>query len=163
MAATVSLRVFTGANAATMSGAVTGLDMVSADNALNSQANRNAFPIPAGGFSYEKWLKARVDAAPANQITNFRVWSDGDIGGGDATLWAGVTDTGATPTNADSAVATVDLATATVASKLDWDTSSVLVDVGDLTDFLVLQLEVDSGAEPGDLPTETVSYSYDEQ
>ena len=163
MAATVSLRVFTGAGAATMSAAVAGIDMISADNALNSQANRNAFPIPAGGFSFEKWLRARVDVAPANQITNFRVWSDGDIGGGDATLWAGITDTGATPTNADSSVAGTDLATRTAASKLDWDTSSVLVDVGDLSDFLVLQMEVDADAQPGDLPTETISYSFDEQ
>lgn len=162
MAATVSLRVFTGALAATMSGAVSGIDMVSADNAINSLANRNAFPIPAGGRSFEKWLKARVDVAPANQITNFRVWSDGSSPP-DATLLVGATTTGANPTNADSSVATTDISTFTSGAKFDWDTTSTLVSVGDLTRYLVLQLAIDAGAQPGNIPTESLSYSFDEQ
>lgn len=162
MTAAVSIRVFTGANAATMSGAVTGIDMVNADNALNSLANRNNFPIPAGGRSFEKWLKLHVDAAPANKISNLRAWGDGTPPA-DATMFVGTASAGATPTNAPSTVATDDLADFTSGAKLDWDVTNDLVDVGDTSDYLVLQLAIDAGAGPGNIGTETLSYSYDEQ
>lgn len=40
MAATVEWRCFTGTNGATESGAITGTDFISADNAVNSLANQ---------------------------------------------------------------------------------------------------------------------------
>lgn len=162
MAATVSLRVFTGASAATMSAAVTGIDMINADNAINSLANRNAYPVPAGGRSFEKWLKLRVESAPANQISNLRAWTDGTPPA-DATLYIGKTGTGATPTNAPSSVATADASAYTSTAKFDWDVTHALAAVGDLSDFLVLQLAIDAGAQPGNISTETLSFSYDEQ
>lgn len=162
MAATVSIRVFTGAGAATMSGAVAGMDMISADNAVNSLANRNAFPVPAGGQSFEKWLRARIDVAPANKVSNLRVWSDG-VALPDATLLVGATDTGVTPTNAPSTVAVDPLTDFISTAKFDWDVANDLVDVGDLSDFLVLQLAIAADAEPGNIPTTAMSYSYDEQ
>lgn len=162
MAATVTLRVFTGTNAGTMSGAVSGIDLINADNTTNSLANRNAFPIPAGGRSYEKWIKARVDAAPANQITNFRAWSSGSTIP-DATLYIGATASGATPTNATSTVATNDIADYTSGSRFNWDTASTLVNIGDLSRYLVLQLAIDAAHGPGNVPTQTVSFAFDEQ
>ena len=71
MAASVSIRVCTGANAGTESAAVSGIDFLSADNATNSTANRQANPITAGNKSYEKWLRAEVDTAPDNAVDNF--------------------------------------------------------------------------------------------
>jgi hypothetical protein len=51
MAATVTIRVYTGASAGTESSAVSGIDLISADNATNSLANRQANPITAGDRS----------------------------------------------------------------------------------------------------------------
>ena len=68
MAASVSIRVCYGANAGTESAAVSGIDLISADNATNSTANRAAYPITAGESSYEKYIRAEVDTAPDNAV-----------------------------------------------------------------------------------------------
>ena len=79
MAASLSVRVYTGSAAGTESAVVTGIDLESADNATNTLANRQANPINVGGQSYEKWLKLKLDTAPANGVTNFKIWGDGDL------------------------------------------------------------------------------------
>ena len=97
MAATLSVRVYTGSAAGTESGAVTGIDFESADNATNSLANRQANPINVGAQSYEKWLKLKVDTAPANGVTAFKIWGDGAVQTSTTLFWTGQRITGATP------------------------------------------------------------------
>lgn len=160
MAATVTIRVYTSTNAATMSSAVTGIDFISDDNATNSLANRTANPITAGNRSYEKWLKARVDAAPDNSVSNFKFWTDGTVQT-ETTLYVGTTATGATPVSTSSSVATTDATTYTSGSKLTWHSGS-LTGIGDATDYLVLQLSTTASAAAGNWTQETLSYSYDE-
>ena len=164
MAASITIRVCTGAGAAAMSGAQTGIDFISADNATNSLANRlaNLLTIPAIGYTYsfEKWVRARVDAAPDNGVLNFRVWTDGTVQAG-LTLFTGVTSTGQTPVNTASSHATVDGTTYVEGSKLDWHLTT-MTNVGDLTDFLVLQYRVGSGAAAGNAQQEYIYYQYDE-
>lgn len=159
MTATVSIRVYTGTNAGTQSGAQTGIDFISADNATNSSGNRTSNPIVAGNNSYEKWLKARVDAAPDNSVGNFKFWTDGGVAA-NTTLYAGVTATGATPTASNSSVATTDATTYVSGSKLTWH-AGTLTTIGDLTDYLVLQLRTSASATQGNW-SETLNYSYDE-
>lgn len=161
MVATLTLRKYTGTNAATESSAVTGVDLSSADNALNSLANRQANPITVGTNSYESWLKLKIDVAPANAVTNFKIWGDGAVASNTTLMWIGERTTGATPTAATSTVATTNFNTCTSSAKCTWDTDSYS-DVGDTTKYVVFQLQVGSGAAPGNWPTETVSYSYDE-
>lgn len=160
MAATVSIRVFTGTNAGTMSNPVTGIDFSSDDSAENSLAHRQANPITVGGRSYEKWIKARVDVAPDNYVENFRIWGDGSVQA-NTHLYYGFTATGQTPTDNDSTVATIDFTTATPGSEATWHAGQ-LVNVGDMTQYLVFQLDVDAGASPGNWQQETINYSYDE-
>jgi len=160
MAATITIRVNTSTNAGTQSGAVTGIDFVSADNALNTLGNRTSNPITAGNNSYEKWLTARVDVAPDNGVTNFKFWTDGSVDS-NTTLYVGTTATGATPTASASSVATTDATTYTSGSKLTWDSASYTT-VSDTTDFLVLQLQTTGSASAGDWTQETLYYSYDE-
>lgn len=160
MAATISIRVYTGTTAATESAAVTGIDFVSADNATNSLGNRQANPINAGANSFEKWLKAKVDAAPDNKVENWKFWTDGAMPT-NTTLYAGTATSGATPTDANSTVATVDAATYTSGAKLTWDTAA-LTTLNAVTKYLVLQLRVASNAAPGNWGSETLNYSYDE-
>jgi hypothetical protein len=160
MVAALSLRVRTGAPAGTESSAVTGIDLISADNATNSLANRQANPITVGTNSFEKYTYLKVDTAPANGVTNFKIWGDGAVAANTTLNW-GVTASYATPTAATSSVATTNFNTKTSAAKGTWDTDSYDT-IGEVTDYSVFQLVVSSGASPGNWPTETVSYSYDE-
>lgn len=160
MAATVTIRVNTGTNAATQSGAVSGIDLISADNATNSPANRSAYPITAGDKSYEKWLTARVDVAPDNYVNNFELWGDGAVQGSTA-LYVGKTNSGVTPTSADSSVATNDWTNYTSTSKFAWHATN-MTGVGSATDFAVFQLDVNADAAAGNWTQETLNYSYDE-
>jgi len=160
MAAVLSLRVRTGAGAGTESSAVTGIDLISADNATNSLANRQANPITVGTRSYEKYVYLKVDTAPANAVENFLIWGDGGVAA-NTTLYWGQTDTYTQPVNTSSSVATTNFNTITSGAKGTWDSGSYDT-IGDVTEYSVFQLDVGSGASPGNWPTETVSYSYDE-
>ena len=79
MTASLTLRVYTGSSAGTESSSVSGIDFISADNVTNSLGNRQSNPISVGANSYEKWLKLKIDTAPANGVTNFKVWGDGAV------------------------------------------------------------------------------------
>ncbi len=161
MAAGVSIRVYTGSAAGTESGAVTGIDFISADNATNSLANRQANPITVGTRSYEKWLKAKIDTAPANGVANFKWWGDGGVQTSTTLYVTGNYVTGATPTNGTSSVANANWNTYTSGNKLTWDTNSYSA-TNATTRFAVFQLEVGSDAAAGNWTQETLNYSYDE-
>ena len=161
MAATLTLRVYTGASAATQSAAVSGIDLISADNATNSLANRQANPITVGTNSYEKWLKLAIDAAPANGVTNFKIWGDGAVMTSTTLNFTGGFVTGATPTTGASTVANANFNTFTSGNKATWDSASYTA-TNSVTKYSVFQLVVDSTAGPGNWTQETISYSYDE-
>ena len=160
MAATVTIRVNTGTDAGTQSGAVSGIDLISADNATNSLANRQAYPISAGGRSFEKWITARVDVAPDNYCDNFELWGDGAVQSS-TSLYVGKTATGVTPTGSDSTVATNDWTQQTSGGKFAWHATD-LTGVGSVTDFAVFQLDVNADAAAGNWTQETINYSFDE-
>jgi len=144
-----------------MSGAVSGIDLISADNATNSAPNRAANPITAGSKSYEKWIKARVDVAPDNAVSNFKLWGDGAVQQSTA-LYVGKTDTGVTPTDSDSSVATNAWTGYTSpGSEFAWHATN-MTGVGSLTDYAVFQLDVNADADAGNWTQETINYSYDE-
>lgn len=161
MVASLSLRVQTGAPAGTESAVVTGIDLISADNATNSLANRQANPITVGTNSYEKYVKLKVDTAPANAVTNFKIWGDGAVAANTTLMWAGAVASYAQPTASTSTVATTNFNTCTSGAKCTWDSASYST-LNSTTKYSVFQLQVGSGATPGNWPTETVSYSYDE-
>jgi hypothetical protein len=156
MVASLSLRVMTGTNAGTMSAAQSGVDFVSVDNALNSSANRSAFQVAHGTNSYEKWIAVRVDAAPANYVTNFYCNPTLNLPVGVTLMW-GVADTGVTPTAATSTIAT-----SVLNERVYWDTNSYTT-IGQLTRFLVLQLQVASTVSPITIPTDLFAIGWQEQ
>lgn len=161
MAATVTIRVYTGATASTESSAQTGIDLMSADGATNSPANRAANPITASEKSYEKWIKARVDVAPDNAVSNFELWGDGTVQQS-TTLYVGKkVAPGVTPTSADSSYATNDWTQQTSGGKFAWHATN-MTGVASVTDYAVFQLDVNADAAPGNWTQETINYSYDE-
>ena len=161
MAASLSVRVYTGSGAGTESAAVTGADLISADNATNSLANRQANPITVGTNSYEKWLKLKIDTAHANGVTNFKIW------GGGATMTSTTLDftaayvTGTTPTTGTSAIANVSFDTYTAGNKATWDAASYSA-TNATTKYVVFQLQVGATAGPGNWTQQTSNYSFDE-
>lgn len=161
MVAALSVRVYTSSNAATQSSAVTGIDFISADNATNSLANRQANPITVGTRSYEKWLKLYIDTAPANGVTNFQIWGDGAVMTSTSLYFTGQYITGVTPVATTSTVANAAFTSYTSSAKAAWDTVSYSA-TGSVTKYAVFQLSVDSTAGPGNWTQETISYSYDE-
>jgi len=161
MAATITIHCFYSTNAATDGGTVTGIDLISADNATNSAANRIANPISACSYSYEKWITACVSVVPSNNVSNFQLWNDGTDVQTSTSLFVGTNATGVTPVNTDSAIATTSWDTATSDSKFSWDTASY-AGVGSTTAFAVFQLDVLTAATAGNWTQETINYSYDE-
>lgn len=168
MAATVTVNVYTGANAATESVAVTGIDFISADNATNTLGNRTANPVTVGTNSFSKSIRAKITVAPANGVTNFLFWTDGtgqtNVGlvallaqgvGGATPGTGGVTNT------ATALTAPVNAYTLTSGAKGVWDSVSY-VTVGNVTKAIILQLQPTVSAVAGNWTQETLNYSYDE-
>jgi|ERR1041385_1073893 hypothetical protein len=161
MAASLSFRVYTGASAGTESAVVTGIDLESADNATNTLGNRQANPITVGTNSYEKWLKMKVDTAPANAVTNFKIWGDGAVQTSTTLMVTGAYVTGATPTTATSTVANTTFVNFTAGNKLTFDSASYSA-TNATTKYFVFQLQVDATCGPGNWTQEIASVSYDE-
>ena len=167
MSATVTLRVYTGTDAATESASVTGIDFVSVDNATNTLSNRTTHPVVTGTNSMSKHLRLKLDTAPANSVGNIQFWTDG-TGTANVALRAilGVGAGGATPGTGDSTPSASALAddadayTFVSGSKGAWDTGSYST-INHVTKALVMQLQPNSSASPGNW-SETLSYSYDE-
>ncbi len=161
MVASLSLRVYTAAGAVTESSAQTGADLISADNATNSLGNRTTNPVTVGTNSYEKWLKLKIDTAPANGVTNFKLWGDGTVQTSTTLMFTAAYSTGATPTNAASSVANTTFTNFTSGNKATWDAATYSA-TNATTKYAVFQLQVASDAAPGNWTQETVNYSYDE-
>jgi len=161
MAATLTFRVYTGSSAGTESSSVTGIDYISADNATNSLANRQANPIPVNSQSYEKWMKMKVDTAPANSVSNFQVWGDGTVMTSTTLMWTGAYTTGVTPTNAVSTIANTTFTNFTAGNKMTWDSGSYTA-TNATTKYMVSQLQVAATAGPGNWTQETISVSWTE-
>lgn len=168
MAAVVSLRVYTSTNAATESGAVTGIDFISADNATNTLGNRQANPITVGTNSFEKHLRLKIDSGIINSVGNAKFWTDGAgqanvglrgkvaIGTGGATPGTGDSTPTATTMTGD-----VDAYTYVSGAKGAWDTASYTTNTH-VTKALLLQLQPTGAASAGNWTQETFNYSYDE-
>ena len=168
MAAVLSLRVYTGTNAATESAAVTGIDFISADNATNSLGNRQANPVTVGTNSFSKHLRLKIDTAPANSVSNFKFWTDGSgqanvglraklaQGTGGATPGTGGTTPSATTLTGDA-----DAYSFTSGSKGTWDSASYSTQ-NHVTKEMQLQLQPTGAASAGNWTQETLNYSYDE-
>lgn len=149
-ATSLTLRAYTGAGAATESSSQAGVVLTDVD-ALTGGA------VAQGTLSFERWLRLRVDVAPAAGVTNFWVQNDGALPAG-VSLKFGVTDTPTTPVATASAVATMDL---TSGRRFIFDTN-VYDTVGDHTRYIVIQEVVAIGAPSGAIDTQALTFGYQE-
>jgi hypothetical protein len=168
MVATLTPRVYTGSSSATESAAVTGIDWISVDNATNTSANRASNPIPVGTNSFEKHLRLKIDTAPATSVAAFKFWMSTSavtnvalrvklaIGTGGASPGTGDSTPTATTMTSDA-----DAYGYTSGAKGDWDTASYST-INSVTKALLLQLQPNGSAAPGDIAQQTMNYQYDE-
>ena len=173
MAATVTLHVWTGADANTDGGIYESFSFLTADSAASAAADRISSPItiPSSGsaYSYEKWISACIGVAPANSVGNFKVWGSAPAQTyptGTCWLYGAVACTGGSaPVVTVSPNATADIGTATSGAKGTWDAASYAA-TGCQTAYLVMQLMVVSTAAVGNWVSGAagcvLNYSYDE-
>ena len=150
MTASLSIRVYTGLNAGTESSAQTAITLTNTDS-LGSGG------IVHGTFSYERWLRLRVDAPPVNGVTNFWLQNEGVLPA-DVTLRFGITDLPATPVNTQSTIATMEL---TPGRHFIFDTNTYTT-TGEHTRYIVLQEQALVTAASGALPQQTPSFGWSE-
>lgn len=168
MAATIKLRVCTGTNASEENVGIEdhagGIAFRSNDSADYQNPEDNPITIPSTGInrSYEKWIRFLCTVAPATQVTNFKVWGPNTQPATGLTVYWGTTATGATPTDSDSTIATIRQDTNFYSQATAINVSGTLTASGQETDFLVMQLDVESTATQGNMPQQTYNYSYDE-
>ena len=162
MAATLVLAVST-SSGPTVTDSVTGIDLISADNATNSLANRQANPITVGTNSYEKWVRLKITATPANYVQSFKVWFNSTVDASTTLNFTGAYVTYQEGTNATSTIANVAATTYTSGNKAVWDDAQYTAgQLNAYTQYLALQLAVGADAGPGNWTQQTVNYSYDE-
>lgn len=162
MAATLVVSVSNGSTP-TVTDSVAGVDLESADNATNTLANRQANPITVGTNSYEKWIRLKVTATPANYVQSFKVWFNSTVDTSTTFNFTGAYVTYQIGTTATSTIANTNATTFTTGNKATWDVQQFTAgQTGVYTKYLVLQLRVDATAGPGNWTQQTVNYSYDE-
>ena len=162
MAATLVLSVST-SSGPTVTDAASGIDMISADNAINTLANRQANPITVGTNSYEKWARLKVTATPANYVQSFKAWFNSTVDTSTTLNFTGAFVTYQQGTTATSTVASANATTYTSGNKAIWDNAQYTAgQLNAYTKYLVMQLQVAATAGPGNWTQQTVNYSYDE-
>ncbi len=162
MAATLVVAVSYGAGP-TVTDSVTGVDLISADNSTNSLANRQANPITVGTNSYEKWIRLKITATPANYVQSFKVWFNSTVDTSTTLNFTGAYVTYQQGTTATSTIANAVATSYTSGAKAVWDNAQyTAAQTGSYTKYLVMQLAVGATAGPGNWTQQTVNYSYDE-
>ena len=138
-------------------------DVASTDTASYSVA----VPSTGTNYSYEMWVRLKCLVAPDNQCENFVIWGENTPPATGITIYMGTTDTGVTPVDTVSSVATTQQDT----NYYDQGTglaigvipSPAIIEAFDeKTDYVVLQVRVGTTASQGSLPTMHFYWGYDE-
>ena len=165
---------------------VSNLNLVSV---VGTEQSSSAYPVTAGNYSVSKWVCYEMHALnDSNKIDNFQVWMT-MTGGPDPTgilywtnLHTTLTNTTSTyPAPPDSnfitGVGSGDLTVAYAMPSTDPAAENIGVNevgttgltsgtpfaAGNLSDFIVIQLETSASTPPGNLPQKTFHFQYDEQ
>jgi hypothetical protein len=168
MPATVSVIQRTGPIGLPVNTAISNLRHNTDDTANPGTVNPLVRPTVGSNYGYWKTTYLNADTTPDGTIDNIRFFSDGTIGWTGVELFAG-TDPAYTEatgtlgvTGNISTVAIVDIVNYVFATPLAVPGSLSNPSTGKISDFVVLQAKVGTGAVAGTLPFETLTYRYDE-
>jgi hypothetical protein len=124
----------------------------------------STYPITAGTYSYEKWVKAAFSGT-FTRIENVQFWkSAGAYVTGETINFTGQGTTFAAPTTSASSYATSAVGTSapgTANVSIGGSLSGSLTTAGS-TDFMILQTSVTSAASAGATNQKTFTVQYDE-
>jgi hypothetical protein len=131
---------------------------------LAANLSPSLYPITAGTYSYEKWIKASFRGS-FTRVDNVKFWkSAGAYVTGETINWTGERTTYATPTNAASSFASATVPTTEPGSAnvgIGGSVSGSLTTAGS-TDYVILQASVTSAASAGAVNLKTFTLQYDE-
>lgn len=136
-----------------------------ADDATVDTNDKMVIPTSGSDWSYEKYLRLEITVAPDNQIENVQAYSDGTSGfGTGVNTWYKVVGSYTQPAEMTSSTGFTDFFTSSSGSPIDMDGNNAgpFSSTGDIADYLVMGLEVQSTATQGTLTAETLTFSYDE-
>ena len=133
-----------------------------ADDGTGYESNTITSPLTGTNYSYERWMRF-VFTSTFNLIDNIKVYkSSGTLSDGNLVLNAGETDTGVTPINTVSSIATSAIPTV-VGSAVDITPVNAIDASGEKTDYFVIQLVVPSTVTtPGNISSQGLTVQYDE-
>lgn len=151
MTATVSLRAYTGAGAATESAALDGVTLISEDALTGAD-------VDPGTRSFERWLRLRLDTAPVTGVATLWLSNTGGLPEGVSLLF-GVTDVAATPVATPSLVATKTL---TSGQKFVFDMGPYS-EAGEHSRYVVIQEVAAADAAPGAIPAQALVFGWSER
>jgi len=178
MAATVSIRRWTGSSGSPTKSDITSINTrANAEDAHSTTGTTNSILIPAAGTNYSFWVSTRlsVDAITGGTVDNLRWFTDGtnNMGTGigvigntadayvQATGTAGTTGTELTTGNhADLAGSPVDVFGHTSGSPKA--VTGTTTETGDLGHFFVYQVTVGTTASSGATSSEQFTWRYDD-
>lgn len=173
MAATVLIREKNGAGETATDKTSGTIRFKKADNATVDL--NNPLVVPAAGFdlSYEKWLRMNISVAPATQIDNLRMYTDGANNYGTGIkLFAApiaayvqpVTPVTSNDPPLHAGTTFVDVFTHTSGSPLDMDNLNAgpFTTTGDIGNYLILVMQVTTTASQGVKSAESLTFSWDE-
>ncbi len=182
MAATVNIYELNGAAPGVATNKSSGsVRFKNADNASVDLNNPLVVPASLTEYSFQKYLRLRIDGGGFTQLSNLRAYSDGASGFGTGVkVWYWTAGSHAQPEEPPATVdpphypatgspqtAGADLFSRTSASPIDLDAINAGPFVNGspsewIGDFLVLVMEIETTAVQGVLPSETLTFAYDE-
>lgn len=124
----------------------------------------STYPITAGTYSYEKWIKVNFSGS-FTRIDNIQFWkSAGAYVTGEVINWTGEETAYSAPTESASSDATTSVPTSdpgTANVSIGGSLSGSLTSTGS-SDFIILQASVTSAASAGAVNQKTFTLQYDE-
>ena len=168
MAATCELKccISTTASVETPAGDVANWNMMLSDAYSGTSTYYTNYPITvdtnATAYSYERWMRLEFTGT-FNKIENVKAYkSAGSYSDAALAINLGETTSGATPTDGGSTVATQAIPT-TAGGAIDFTPAGGIAASGSKTDYLVAQLVVPTTVTtPGDIGSQTMTFTYDE-
>lgn len=148
---------------------VADLAAMSADVPTSTPESRSANPLRRPGtgsqFSYEIWFRFRLAAAPSLKVSDLRVWGPASPPASGVRVWLKTVASAnyAAPVVPTSSSGFTRQDTNYYSEATGLTVPGELAEVGDVSDFVVMVIEVDPAASTGELPSFQLSYSYMEQ
>lgn len=175
----VQIRRWTGTSGSETKTDITGINTrLNAEDAHTTAGTSNPIVVPTSGTNYSFWAVTRLfySGSGTGTINNVKWYTDGVNGLGtgvslkmqaasgyvQATGTAGTTGSVLNTTNyATLSGAPVDAFTKTSGSPLSVSGSATNPNNSEISDFVVLQVEVGTTASQGATPTESMTWQYD--